>query len=443
MFLIVLAASFLLFLFSPVRRMGDSKYSLLVSQNLVEYGTFDITEYSLFDTATGESPQVFKNPISAKKGLPYQLERHRKRLSYYFPPGSSILSVPFVALSMPFHKAPAESGIYVEQNEIRLQHLIGSVLMACLAGLLYMTARLLLNRGNSLLLTIAGAFGTMVWSTASRGLPSHTWGIFLLSVIVYLLLKDRAKGTSSRFIEIGLATLLAWTYFVRPTFSLSILGITIYYIYVKRRIPVVFLITGVFWFIVFLLYSYRLYDQWLPNYYLPGRVNFSGVQTFWDALAGVLMSPSRGLLVFVPTVLACLYLLLRYRQSVPHKPIVLLALAVIILHTILLSSFRQWWGGYSYGPRLFTDVLPWFFLLGILAIRARRDAMLSEGLSVWKRRVESSVICLLLIAAIFIHAMGAWSMDAWRWNGRPTDIDKDPGRLWDWRHPQFLSIFRE
>jgi hypothetical protein len=423
--------------------MGDSKYCLLVSQSLLEHGTFDINEYVLFDTATGEPSQAFKNPVSARKGLPYQLERHRKRLYYFFPTGSSILSVPFVAVSLPFHKAPAENGVYVEPNEIQLQLILGSALMACLAGFLYLTARLLLNHRDSIFITIAGALGTMVWSTASRGLSSHAWGIFLLAVIVYLLLKDRVDETFGRFREIGLATLLAWTYFIRPTFAISILGITIYYIYIKRRIPFAYLVTGAFWLILFLLYSHHLYDQWLPNYYLPGRINFRLDETFWDALSGVLISPSRGLLVFVPTVLACFYLVFKYRNFLPHRPLIVLAMAVIILHTILISSFRQWWGGYSYGPRLFIDVLPWFFLLGILAMKARSDAIGSRSVvtTPWMRRVESSAIFLLLFATLFIHGTGAWSMDAWRWNGRPTDIDKDPGRLWDWKNPQFLSIF--
>lgn len=440
-FLLIFVGSFLLFFLSPVQRMGDSKYCLLVSQSILEHRTFDISDYSLFNPG-GQAP-IFTNPISAKKGLPYQLEYHRKRLYYFFPPGTSILSVPFVALFIPFHKTPAEEGIYSEKNERHLQIIIGSVLMAALAGLLYLAARIMLNRSDSILLMLAGALGTMVWSTASRGLPSHSWGILLLTIIVYLLLRERRNGTSGHLNEIVLATLLSWTYFIRPTFALSIVGISVYYTYVKRRIPVAYVVTGAFWLILFLLYSNSLYDQSLPNYYLPGRVNFSFDWTFWTALAGVLISPSRGLLIFVPTVIACAYLSLRYRHFLPHKPLAWLAVTVILLHAILIASFRQWWGGYSYGPRLLTDILPWFFLLGILSIKAREDAMLSGSTTLRRHRVESCLISVLLLASLCLHGIGAWSDAAWKWNIHPTDIDTDSGRLWDWKHPQFLGASKD
>lgn len=440
MFIFIVAGCFLVFALSPVRRMGDSKYCLLVSQSLLEHGAFDITEYSLFNATTEGQAQEFKNPISSRRGLPYQVERHRKRLYYYFPPGSSILSIPFVALSLPFHKAPAVDESYSEKNERRLQVILGSALMAGLAGFLFLAARVLINRSHSALLAIVGSFGTMVWSTASRGLPSHTWGILLLTVVVYLLLKERENGDSGKLIELVLATILAWAYFVRPTFSLSIAGVTCYYTYVKRRVPLVYLATGAFRLVLFLLYSHELYEQWLPNYYLPGRVHFGLNETFWKSLAGVLFSPSRGLFIFVPTVFACFYLSITYYKFIPHKSLALVAGTIIVLHIVLISSFRQWWGGYSYGPRLLTDVLPWLFLLGILTLKAREDASLTQSSIHWKRALELSLISVLVVAALFIHGIGAWSDAVWKWNETPTDIDTDPDRLWDWQHPQFLNM---
>jgi hypothetical protein len=29
--------------------------------------------------------------------------------------------------------------------------------------------------------------------------------------------------------------------------------------------------------------------------------------------------------------------------------------------------------------------------------------------------------------------------ETWVWNVRPTNVDDDPGKIWDWRRPQFLA----
>jgi hypothetical protein len=100
-----------------------------------------------------------------------------------------------------------------------------------------------------------------------------------------------------------------------------------------------------------------------------------------------------------------------------------------------------WWGGHSYGPRLFTDLIPWFVLLAILGFRAHLDdiAKLPAGVS---RSINSQLVAaialLLTFASIAINGHGAFSIQTRLWNQR-VEVDAHPERIWDWRSPQFLA----
>ena len=82
-----------------------------------------------------------------------------------------------------------------------------------------------------------------------------------------------------------------------------------------------------------------------------------------------------------------------------------------------------------------TDVIPWFFLLAALGCRCLREEP--------RARMKQYAIALGLLSLVLGAAMnghGALSQSANDWvNGGPNDVDYKPSRVWDWRHPQFLS----
>ena len=53
-------------------------------------------------------------------------------------------------------------------------------------------------------------------------------------------------------------------------------------------------------------------------------------------------------------------------------------------------------------------------------------------------RAEWAAGALLLGASVIINGTGAVSQPASDWNLRPVNVDDAPGRVWDWRDPQFL-----
>jgi hypothetical protein len=419
-----------IFLISRIHQVSDSKFSMLVSQSLIDHGSFTLDAYAIPRQEPLWRGYYFSN------GPDYQLEIARGHLYYHLPPGSCVLSAPFVAaLNLFGISAAAEDKSYDPVGEVKIEAGLAALLMAALAVIFFYTARLMLPLSWSVIVAAGGALGTQVYSTASRALWSDTWGILLLGVVVFLLLGNEVGRR--RFNPILLASLLSWMYFVRPTFSVHIFAVSLYLLIFYRRLFPLYAATGAAWLLGFILYSWSHFGQLSPNYYLASRLEFD---SFWVALAGHLVSPSRGLLVFVPALFFVAFMLVRYRRFVSHKRLVWLAFSITVGHLLVISSFNHWWGGHSFGPRFTTGLVPWFVLLGILGTSAmlkwREDVGAASRLG-W--RVQLACGVLLLLASAFINTRGATSHATWLWNMRPLEIDQHPERLWDWRQPQFLA----
>ena len=359
-----------------------------------------------------------------KNGEMYQLEWVRGRLFYFFPPGTSVLSVPFVAVMKAFGSSPANpDGTYNLQAEIRLEALLAAILMGLATAVFYFTSRLMLGITPSVIVALGGALGTQVWSTASRALWSDTWGILLFAIVVYLLLRSEVRKEPIQ--PELLATLLAWTYFVRPTSILPILAITIFVTLCHRQKLLRFTLTGAVWFALFVVYSWHYFGKLLPNYYLARRLTFG---LFFEALAGNLVSPSRGLFLYVPVLIFVIWLLVRYRKTIETRRLLLISIAIVVAHLVMICGFDHWWGGFCYGPRLWASLVPWFVLLAIPGLKAARA-----------NRIETAVGLLLLVASVFVNARGATARETWIWNTVPVNVDVAPERLWNWRQPQMLA----
>jgi hypothetical protein len=173
-----------------------------------------------------------------------------------------------------------------------------------------------------------------------------------------------------------------------------------------------------------------LYGNPLPPYYQPGRFLLDA-RSFPDAAMANLLSPGRGLFLFTPVALFAIVGIGRKIVSHSFDSLDLLLVAALLAHWVVVSLFGVWWAGHSYGPRFFTDVLPYLFYLTIPAI----GAMTWDSV---RGRVASVAFCLAAVISFAIHLRGAASWAPYLWNSEPVDVDLHPNRVWDWSDPQFL-----
>jgi hypothetical protein len=150
-----------------------------------------------------------------------------------------------------------------------------------------------------------------------------------------------------------------------------------------------------------------------------------------DGLAGLLVSPSRGLLVYSPVLVFALAALVWVAVRGPLRLEHFLA-GGFVLGLLLVSRYSVWWGGHSFGPRYLADFLPLLavFLLPAMACVER------------SRLLATAFVCLLAVS-VAVQAIGVLcypSPRAVEWNKTPRDVDATPARLWDWKDSQLVRL---
>lgn len=143
---------------------------------------------------------------------------------------------------------------------------------------------------------------------------------------------------------------------------------------------------------------------------------------FPESVAGLLVSPARGLLVFTPIALLALWSLVTLARRLALARALLIATAT---HFAFISMWNEWHGGESFGPRLLTDLLPALFFF------------LPEGLAAWPR-----LGALLGTVSVAVQLLGGWTYD-YRWerlHQRGGDFD---AALWSWRDSPITFAVRE
>jgi hypothetical protein len=407
---------------SPVQHQSDSRYALLLSETLLRTGRFSLDAHLAAASPRHEG---------------YNLERVAGHVYYLPPPGTSVLSIPFVLALRAFGVSALDrDGRYDPVGEYRAQRIIASALMAALTVLFYRTARLALPISWSLVVALSASFGTQVWSTASRALWSDTWSIALLGYVVWRVAALEVSGRPIR--PELLATLLALVFFARPTGAAHALVVFLYVARYHRALLPRLAATGLAWMGVFLAYSWVNFGRALPSYY---RFWNLGTSAGWQPLLANLVSPSRGLLLCVPLAGVAVYFAIRYQRALAPalRRLTVLGLAGIVGQLAILAFWYAWWAGHSYGARFTTGTVPWLALLAMAGVRGALDSSRRPTAHRVAVRVERIVAAALVAASVFIQARGALSAATQRWNWRPNDVDRHPDRVWDWRYPQWLA----
>ena len=420
--IILFLVSLAVFLAAPIVQVSDSRYSVLLSECMLHHGSAELDEYYKVPVPwlTGDAAE----PSEANE---YQLVNARGHVTYFFGHGSSMLSMPLVAAMNAMGTSAATPARRLNlAGEILIERVIASVLMAGLTCVFFAMASMMLPAKWSAVVALGAALGSQILSTASRGLWAHTWEIVLLGLIAHAILSAEYRG--ARLHSVWLATLVAWSYCVRPTGAVAILGASIYVLWVHREDFVSYAATLAAWLGAFVGYSWSVFGTTIPPYYMASRLRLSN---FPVALSVNLISPSRGLFVFVPTTLFVLYVIARYRKHIAYKPLALLALAQIVALAIVICTNGSWTGGYCYGPRYFTDAIPWFVLLAILGLDAMRRAPIDSA-----HRTEIAAAIFLLAVSVVLNVRGASAYAVMDWV--LSDYVKDHG-ITDWRYPQFMA----
>ncbi len=370
---------------------GDTQPAELLPISILEHGTLE-----------------FRPFVRPEEPLPYWFHRVGPRVVSSYPLLPGLLNVPVYA-------AARILGVPLLEHRDALSLLTTSAVAALSVLFLFLALlELGMSRATSIGMSSAYAFGTCLWSVASRGLWQHGPSVLFLSAALWLICRrsDRTLALSG--------TLLALAVLSRP--STLLLAIPLAAVAARRRpdrcawawlvfaaaVPVSLHL----WYSEVYLGTLLSTGTWIP---FPEIANFSG--NFGKGIAGLLVSPSRGLLVFSPYVLLSIAGIPRGLRSADRR-LLTMAMTTGIAATILLYSFWSvWWAGHSFGYRFLIELTPFLTILAAFWWEEKHSRIARTGFG------------LLVGWSIYVQFLGA--------NFQPSGfnelLDRDPRVLWSLR----------
>ncbi len=318
--------------------------------SLLKEGNFDLNEYYSEMVAAYPQPD---NPLS----VPYYLREHNG--NYY-----SIRPVLTAFLALPSYVIPVILNIPVNIETLRVMSRIGGAFIVALsAGYFYLILeRLIPNKRLRIFLWIIYCFGTNSFSTNSQGLWQHGTSQLLLCVAFYYFLKDKIFATA---LALGLAVI------GRPTNLLSYVVFGLYILMTdkismnsKLKKAVVYGLGG----LIPIIFELTVNKLIFGNADNPGYLEqMTGWRANWiEGFTGLWLSPSKGILTNSPIFIFIFYTFyekftnfFKKRETDFYFPL----MCIVLIHIAVMGKWYSWYGGYSWGYRMASDVIPFLVIL--------------------------------------------------------------------------------
>ncbi len=389
--------------------------------SLVREGDFDLEEFPALAPFTNEIEHVDSAVIDTKTHW----------VSKY-PPGGALLAAPVLAVADLLGLADPAT----KRNMLFYGKVAASFYTALSVAGFFLALRALAARSPGLapaarsgatVLALLYAFGSSTWSTSSQSAWQHGFVEFALAWSLWRSLAGvetfRAQATLGLFL--GLA------FISRPTNLLLIAFAFLPWLAECRRRALLGVAAGALPCLAFFMaYGAFYFGTPFSTGYGPELVRFQ--KPLQEGIPGLLVSPNRGLLVFSPVLLFAFPGIRRAWRKPRDETTVLLRFLSLGSLTVLLlfAQWNAWDGGWCYGCRMLTDILPLLFLFAAAGREAVRGS--APG------RVSFSVAAALSVA---IHALGVffhnndWNADPashpWRWDRTQigSHIDYARGKL--------------
>jgi hypothetical protein len=379
----------------PLPVGGDTIPNRLVPFAILGFGTLSLDPFRE-DFAAAGGPRW------------YAIERGGHLVSFY-PVGTPLLALPFyvpVYLYLLVTGRADHASLF--QYSEHAEKVAAASMAALSVALFYLTVRRRVAPRPALWASVAFGLGTSVWATASQMLWQHGAVVLVLTLaLLFLTWPERPYWSAA-----GAGFALALGLITRPTVMvlyLAGLGCQILApgpLRAKLLRGALFVAVGAPVLIFDQIYGGDFYNASLGGY-TGLQLKYFVPAKFLFGLGGVLVSPNRGLFVFTPIALLGFYGLVRgslrsLRERDPLLPLFTLAVAA---HLLAVAAYREWGGGWTFGPRYLVCVLP---VLGLAAAEAW-SSLSSAG-----KRLTAAA----LVWSVLVQLNGNFCYPASNWNGR-------------------------
>ena len=315
------------------------------------------------------------------------------------PPGSALAALPFIAPVALVRSEPIPP-----PSMHHVGKLAAAVYVALSAALFFVVCQRIAPAG-AWPATLLFALGTSLYSVASQALWMHGPAICWLSLALYLLTANDSRSDRSRLLT-GLA--LGFAALTRPTTAFFAVATLVCLPPERRRRGVVMMgLGGMLPLALLVHYNWVNFGDVVLGGYSNDK--WSEPAPLWLGLTGLLIAPSRGLLVYSPALLLAIpgiWHLTRHGEMANHLRRLLIGwLVAALVSLVFFARWHDWQGGWSYGPRLLSELMP----IGCIAFAVQYQHLKT----VWPRRLALVLVAL----SIGVHGVGVFGRggyEAWQ-----------------------------
>ncbi|NMB69650.1 hypothetical protein GYA27_00400 [candidate division WWE3 bacterium] len=332
-------------------------------------------------------------------------------------------------LALPVYFFPVIFGVLPTwQNLIILSHMAEALLMGLSGWLLYLIATKRLNLETKLArtVTVIYLFATINYGLVSQALWQHGSVQLLLLTGLYFYLSE------SYYINYLLSGIFwGFAFLARPTALLPIalfFGTTLLsFRPVKEKLSkLVVLAFGALPAVTFFLWYNSTFYRSFTNQGYSSQLFTSWLGDFPVSFFGVWLSPSKGILIYSPILIFSLigFVLALKNKNKKVTDLYIISGFVVFIHTLVISFWKHWYGGWSFGYRMSSDVIPFMVLMIVPFLQ-----------SAYYQKYKKLFICLLTLSIIiqilsFIFYDGIWHAaydkgfhdTSWLWSVKDSEF---------------------
>jgi hypothetical protein len=352
-----------------------------------------------------------------------------------FPIGTAIVTLPIYAVlallpTSGAARAPIESAAF-EPFRGRAEKIAAALVAAIAAALFFACARELGSLAPATVATAVFALGTSMWSIGSQALWQHgPVNLVVLAMFYVICRAARAREPAARARWLAAAGLCAGLLpVIRPTAVIFAAAAGAFSVTTFRRDAWWFIATlplgaapGVLWNLIY-------FHALAGGYAGDARSYTASARQALAALAGLIVSPSRGLLTFSPVlILAVVGARSAARRTEPSARLILWLAAAAAVLIVQYAFYREWWAGFTYGPRFLTDIAGVASLLLMYVLPPDPAAFIRRGVA---GAAAAAGFVLLFGYSLAVQFAGVTSgAGGSEWNAVPVSIDAQPQRVW-------------
>jgi len=395
---------------------SDSISASLMPFSILEYHTLVLDSYA--------------NYFSTIQPFPWMVFQEQGHYYSVYPIVTPLLITPLYILPYIVLKAihcPIDALNPSFQLAVLIMEKFCASLIAALAGMfVYLALREIVTKKTAIITSIIFAVGTSTWATSSQNLWQHGLIELFLAILIFMVLRSNGHISVRDAVIMGIISGLF--VFNRPSDSLLVLPIIFYIIKLNDNVTYYFvsvIIAG----LPFLTYNMYYFGRLFGAYsYLADGISLNNTIN----VIGILVSPSRGILIYSPIVILAFFGYLEAMKSKDNnlRFFFIIAGLAVVLELFVYGGFRMWYAGGSYGPRFLTGFLPILVLfIGIYLDKPNKDTKLIFFIS------------LLVIWSIFAQVIGAFYAPNGWFCCVPSGLEEDPGRLWNWSDMEIFRTF--